>query len=250
MKGLDEGIIDCGFSTFKHYAIENGWKKKERKKKSENKKGFRATAVFEHLHIDTTYLPTVTSGIQKIIMLRDNFSKAILHHLRVNVHTNLNSKLVAQVLEEAFQKYNLYDRTHEINIVSDGGPENKKEVNTWVANIKAPPCVKKLTHKTEAFSGSNSMIEDGFHLLKHDYLKGEMPYDEKDCDKKLALFYDFIGNRYFGELHGETPYKVLAGAIPDKHRFKDKIKIAQKERVITNKAFEGCPIATEMPTCV
>lgn len=124
--------------------------------------------------------------------------------------------------------------------MSDGGPENKGNVLQWITNIKAPPCVKKITAKTDVFPHSNSMIEGSFHLFKHDFLKGELLYDGEKCDKKLNEFMAHCLNRYFGELHGLTPQQVLDGETPNKHKFKDQIAKAKKERIEANKTFSAC----------
>jgi hypothetical protein len=244
-KGMVEGIIYCAYETFKLFAYKAGYKKAFRKPKAKNKKGFRANAIFEYLHVDTTYIQTVVGGLQKVIMVRDNHSKAILHWLRIGVQDKLNSNTVKTVLLQTFDKYKLWDRPHTINIVSDGGPENKGEVLTWVHGLIAPPCVKKIIAKTEEFEGSNSMSEGGFHLFKHDWLKGKTVYDEHELDKQITLFADHIGNRYFGELHGETPNTILAGATINKHKFKQQKTAAKTVRLAQNKAFT----CTALNTC-
>jgi hypothetical protein len=103
---------------------------------------------------------------------------------------------------------------------------------------------------------ANAPIEDprckrgrggGFHLFKHDFLKGKLLYDAKACDKKLNQFMDHYLNRYFGELHGLTPQQVLNGEIPNKHKFTPQIQQAKKDRLAANKAFSGwlCSIANK-----
>ncbi len=48
--------------------------------------------------------------------------------------------------------------------------------------------------------------------------------------------------RFPTELFGCTPFQVLNGKIPDKLLFKELINQARKDRVITNKNFNDCPI--------
>ncbi len=187
----------------------------------------------------------MASGVQKIAMVKDNFSKAPLHFIRVDASQNINSNFIKQLLQQTFDKYKLYDRSHAIQIVSDGGSENKGEVLQWVDSIKAPPCVKKITAKTDVFPQSNSMIEGSFHLFKHNFLKGELLYDADTCDKKLNEFTEHCLHRYFGELHGLTPQQILDGEMPDKHKFKLQIQNAKTERLQTNKTFNGCTL----PNC-
>lgn len=141
-EALNDQIVFCSKATFNHYAKLFGYKKVFRKPKAKSKKGYRANHLFEALHIDTTYVPTLLDGILKLTMIKDNFSKAPLHF---DITTsNINSSFIKQILEQTFDKYKLHDRTHDINIVTDGGAENKGEVIHWIGNIKAPPASADL----------------------------------------------------------------------------------------------------------
>ncbi len=71
-----------------------------------------------------------------------------------------------------------------------------------------------------------------------------MPFDEDDTDKKLNAFVEHIGNRYFIELYGTTPNRILAGDRIDKYRFKQQIQQAKLARVIINQEFT----CSTMPT--
>jgi hypothetical protein len=70
-------------------------------------------------------------------------------------------------------------------------------------------------------------------------------YHEHELDKQIQDFANHIGNRYFGELHGETPNTVLAGATVDYHKFKHQKQQAKTQRIAQNKAFK----CTAMQTC-
>lgn len=239
-EALNSNIVHCSKNAFNRYAHLFGYAKVFRIPKAKKKPGFRATGIFEYLHLDTTYLPTMVSGVQKIILVKDNYSRAPLHYLRIS--STLTSAMVKQVLEETFDKYQLFERTHNIQIITDGGSENQGEVNQWVGELVAPPCVKKITAKTSFFPFSNAMVEGSFHLFKHDFLKGKNPYDDKACDKFLEAFMNHSGNRYFGELYGLTPNQVLAGEIPNKHLFKPQIEQAKLNRIEQNKTYNGCSL--------
>jgi hypothetical protein len=243
-EALNNAIIFCSKTTFNLYAYLNGYKKIFRKPKAKKKKGFRASAIFEYLHIDVSYIPTLFDGVQKIALVKDNFSKAPLHYIRMAANTNVDSTVIATLLQQTFDKYKLFDRTHNINIVSDGGSENKGSVLSWIASIKAPPCVQKITAKSDVFPYSNSMIEGSFHLFKHDFLNGETITTALQCDKKINEFINHCLHRYFGELYGTTPAQILDGAIPDKHKFKKQIEQAKKDRIIANKLFNGCTMSS------
>jgi len=237
-EALNKQIVFCSKNTFNHYATLCGYKKAFRKPKAKSKKGYRANHLFEALHIDTTYVPTLLDGVLKLTMVKDNFSKAPLHF--DITPSNVNSSFIKQVLEQTFDKYELYDRTHNISIVTDGGAENNGEVLTWVGSIKAPPCIHKITAKSDGFPHSNNMIEGSFHLFKHDFLKGQTVTDQKQLNQKANDFITHCHNRYFGELYGITPLQILNGAVPDKNRFKEQIQQAASIRRTTNKTFNGC----------
>ena len=57
-----------------------------------------------------------------------------------------------------------------INILSDGGSENKGSVIEWVNQLVAPPVVKKVTAQTPEFEYSNSMSESTHSTYNTNYL--------------------------------------------------------------------------------
>lgn len=231
---LNAEKLFCSKNTFCTYAYKTGFKKKFKKPNAKRKDGFRANAIFEYLHIDTTFVPTKEDGVQKVAIVKDNYSKAPLHYM---ITENLNSACIKKLLEETFAKFKLHEHSQDINIISDGGSENNGEVIQWVNGIKAPPCVKKITAKTDDFRHSNSMIEGLFHLFKNDFLNKEIITNKVLLAKKLDTFFDHCLNRYFSELHGLTPQQILDGEIIDKQRFSKQIKQAQQNRREANKAF-------------
>src|SRR5690606_28540672 len=109
-EALNRKIIFCCKNTFNLYAQLSGYKKAFRKPKAKPKKGYRANHLFEALHIDTTYVPTLFDGVLKLTMVKDNFSKAPLHFDITAL--NVNSSFIKKVVEQTFDKYQLYDRTH------------------------------------------------------------------------------------------------------------------------------------------
>jgi hypothetical protein len=231
---LNTAKLFCSKNTFCLYAYNAGYKKKFLKPKAKRKDGFRANAIFEYLHIDTTFVPTKEDNVQKVAIVKDNYSKAPLHYV---ITENLNSACIRKLLEETFAKFKLHERSNNINIISDGGSENNGEVIQWVESIKAPPCVKKITAKTVDFHHSNSMIEGLFHLFKNDFLNKEILANKIVLTKKLDEFFDHCLNRYFSELQGLTPQEILNGETIDKQRFSKQIKQAQQNRREANKAY-------------
>jgi hypothetical protein len=242
-EALNNALVFCGKQTFNFYAKLSGYKTPFIKPKAKRKKGFRATTIFEYLHVDTTYIPTLLDGILKLTVVKDNFSKAPLHYIITKL--NVNSTIIKKLLEQTFDKYQLFNRTHDIRIVSDGGAENKGEVLAWTATIKAPPQVHKITARTDVFPFSNNMIESSFHLFKNDFLKREPITGEKHLAKKMDEFIHHCHHRYFGEHYGITPAQILNGQQPDKNKFTAQIKQAAIKRREANKKFK----CSSVPAC-
>lgn len=237
---LRNNLVFCGKSTFNKYASALGYIKPKRFK-SAPKKGLRATRTFEWLHVDITKVHTVEDGIQKVAFIKDNFSRAILHYASTN--GKAGSAFIKALFAETFEKYGLYNAIKPINILSDGGSENKGELLSWIENIKTPPFVMKITAQTKDFPFSNSMSESTHRIYKTEFLHGKYSLNEKSHLKDLEKFVAYYNDhRYPTELYGLTPMEVIQGKIPDKHFFKEKIQDARKNRVAVNQEFNACGI--------
>lgn len=152
-----------------------------------------------------------------------------------------NSNFIKDLIEETFIMYNLFDATLPINILSDGGPENKGEVLIWIQNIKAPPCVKKITAKTPDFPFSNSMSESTHSIYKSEFMKNKISLYVEQHLESLQRFVDYYNNhRYFGDHFGLTNMEVLNGVIANKNRFKESMELAKLERIEKNRLFNQC----------
>jgi len=138
---MAKGEVVCGKSTFNKYATALGYKKPKRFK-MKSKKGFRASRVFEWLHVDITYVQTTEEGLQAVAFVKDNYSKAILHY--ASTTGQAGSEFIKDLFQETFEKYKLFDIRDPINILSDGGSENKEELTSRVNSFIAPPVVSKL----------------------------------------------------------------------------------------------------------
>jgi transposase InsO family protein len=239
-QAMRNGLINCAKSTFNKYATALGYQKPKHKKKIA-KVGFRATRVFEWLHVDITYVPTLEDGMQKVAFVKDNFSKAILHCKSTS--GKADSHFITELFKETFEKFNLFNKTKPINIVSDGGSENKGELLSWIKYIKAPPLVNKITARTQEFPFSNNMAESTHSIYKTEFLKKELSKTIAIHLENLKLFVDYYNNKRFPtELFGLTPLEVVNGKTPDKYFFKDKIEQARKDRIFINQKFKGCPM--------
>ncbi|MBL4880303.1 MAG: hypothetical protein JKX82_03160 [Oleispira sp.] len=237
---LRNKLIFCGKSTFNKYASALGYRKPKRFAR-ERKKGLKASSVFEWLHVDITNVNTVEDGMQKVAFVKDNKSKAILHYSSTS--GKAGSKFIKNLFQETFDRYHLFNKTKPINILSDGGSENKGELLTWIEKIQAPPAVTKITAQTKDFPFSNSMSESTHSIYKTEFLHGKYSLNEKTHLKDLERFVEYYNHhRYPTELYGLTPMEVVNGKIPDKHHFKEQIQTARKNRVEINQKFNDCKI--------
>lgn len=231
-------IITCGKSTFFKYASALGYQKPKRFK-NKSKKGFRASRIFEWLHVDITIVRTENDGIQKVAFVKDNFSKAILHYSSTD--GKAGSEFIRNLFQETFEKYQLLNTLSPINILSDGGSENKGKLLTWIENIQAPPTVTKITAQTKDFPFSNSMSESTHSIYKTEFMRGKLSLNTQTHLQDLARFVQYYNyERYPTELYGYTTMEIIQGKTPDKDRFAAQILEARKSRVIANQQFNDC----------
>jgi len=241
-QALRNKLVFCAKSTFCKYATALGYQKPKYKKK-QIKKGFRASRVFEWLLVDITYVPTLEDSMQKVAFVKDNFSKAILHCKSTN--GKAGSEFITKLIQETFDKYDLFNKPNPINILSDGGSENKGELLSWVKHINAPSIVNKITARTDDFPFSNSMAESTHSIFKTEFLRKQLSKNETEHLKNLDRFVLYYNNERFpGELLGLKPLEVINGKIPDKDYFKEKIQQSRKNRVAINQNFNDCSISS------
>lgn len=214
---MDKGIIYCGKSTFNKYATAFGYQKPIRFKRPK-KKGFRASRIFEWLHVDITYVQTLDDGLQAVAFVKDNFSKAILHYASTN--SKAGSEFIKTLFQETFEKYKLLDIKDPINILSDGGSENKGAFLSWVNGIIAPPVVSKITARTDEFPYPNNMSESTHSIYKSEFLNGKISRNVMSHLLSLERFMVYYNQeRFFTEHTGRRPIDILNGKMPDKYLF-------------------------------
>ncbi|TDQ30377.1 hypothetical protein [Tenacibaculum caenipelagi] len=235
---LINNLVTCSKSTFFKYASSLGYQKPKRFKQP-IKKGVRASRTFEWLHVDITNISTIEDGVQKVAFVKDNFSRAILHYSSTN--GKAGSNFIKNLFLETFDKYQLLNKMNPINILSDGGSENKGEFLTWIQNIQAPPIVTKITAQTKDFPFSNSMSESTHRIYKTEFMRGKYSLNTQTHLQDLKQFVDYYNHhRYPTELYGYTTMEILKGKVPDKDRFKEQIQEARKKRIEVNQKFNDC----------
>ena len=233
---LNSGKSFFSLSTFYKYCGLLGEKRKFVKEKKVLQR-FQANRIFEFLHVDITNVQTINEGVCKVAFIKDNFSKACLYSA---VLANGTSFAITEHLKRAFEKYDLFSQNKTVNIVCDGGPENKGELDLWTSGLKHPPTIK-LTARTTTFPFSNNMSESIHHVFKNVFLRGNVPYDKDALKLRLKEFEHFYGHVLYPiELCGYTTQQVLNGALPDKHRFTLQIETSKKMRVEENRRTGFC----------
>lgn len=237
---IRKGLIVCGRSTFFKYADLVGYQKPQKKIVEQRSKGFRATRPFEWLHVDVTHVQTQNDGVQYVAFVKDNFSKALLGYKSISQRPDSN--FIRDLFEETFIKYHLLDASDQINILSDGGSENKGSLLEWINQIDSP-VVRKITGKTDGFPFSNSMSESTHSIYKSEFLQKQHSMDISKHLKNLDQFMIYYNNERFpSEHYGLTPIEVLEGEIPNKSRFREAIVQARIERIEKNRKFNDCPL--------
>ncbi len=134
-------------------------------------------------------------------------------------------------------------QSETINILTDGGSENKGAFLDWLNLIKAPPVVEKLTARTDQFPQSNSMAESTHSIYKSGFMQGKYSVDVTKHIKRLEEFIEYYNDkRSLFEFHGCVPKEVLNGETPDKSRFRKQIEERKVERIAENRAFKECSL--------
>lgn len=201
----------CGISTFYKYAHAYDADKKFRKKFFKESFIYRASAPFEYLHIDTTKVYTKNEGWQRVVFVKDNYTKAVLHK---SIAPTAQSEYIKNALNNIFTHYDLYNETSHVHVVSDDGSENKGEVTKWLQSKNCKHVIRVIANKESVFS--NNMVEQSNHLFKNVFMKGrEIPEGRDDLLKLISKFVDYNNNVWkHGELLGLSPQEVLDEKSP------------------------------------
>ena len=228
------GQLYCSLSTFYKYAFLHSIQRiKSQRIISTN--SFRATKVFEYIHIDTTFVLTELDGKCRVVFVKDNYSKAILYGAIVPAG---NSFYIRDILIETFKKYSLTSNDELINIVSDGGSENAGDVLKWINNQEQGKVAKIIAKKDNSIS--NNMVESCNHIFKNVFMADKIPKTNSDLKLYIEQFEKYHNQQWFPiEFHGLNPEEILNGAIPDKNKFIEQTIQAGKARVIENKRYDS-----------
>ena len=236
---LRKGELYCSISTFYKYSKLLS-ERVEKANYTKPKSSIVGSHIFEFIHIDTTFLPTQKDGSVRAVIIKDNYSKKILHQ---GVVENGNSKWISLLLQELFSIYGFPESP--VTLVSDGGSENKGEVLNWIETLEENTLVKK-TARTKDFIYTNNEIESTFTIFKNEFLIGKDIIGKQEAVDLLQKFQYYNDNERFPlALYGYTPQEVFEGAVPDRYRFSAAIKAAEKSRYLRNKAGKFCDVCSD-----
>ncbi len=163
-----------------------------------------------------------------IYFLVDNFSRFILNW---KASMEYSSRITFENINEAYQRFNLEEINPYVDLITDGGSENKGLVTDFVDSPEVN--LKKLIAKKDIIF-SNSMVEAVNKRMKYDFLFTVRLLDLGQTKQYLSYAIEQYNNKPHSALHGLTPTEAFQGQLPDKDLFKQAIHQAASKRKMIN----------------
>lgn len=164
----------------------------------------------EYWHIDITYFTTKDGVKHCIYFLSDNFSRKILAW---RVAFEVNWQYVKECIEDAYQVATGIENSLNLEIITDGGPENTHHsldeyIRSLVGNIKKSIALKDIKF-------SNSPAEAKNKTFKTYYADEKETENTNHLIEKVRFFVsDFSADRPNQPLKGFTPDEVYFDKRP------------------------------------
>jgi len=191
-------------------------------------KGIRADAPKRILHMDVTIYRPLDHTRVYIYLLVDNFSRYILNW---KASLEYSASITFENINEAYQKFNLAKMDPSVDLVCDGGSENRGMVDVFVSSSGSN--IQKLVAQTDIVF-SNSMVEAVNKRVKYDFLFTARLLDIGQTKQYLAYAVEGYNSKPHSALHGLTPAEAFNGALPDRGMFKPAIQQAAQKRKLIN----------------
>lgn len=233
-----EGIMSISVATWYRYRQVLGIVRK-RFRRPIKKDGLKSSHPNEYWHLDVTKIQTSELGWHYVYMLKDNFSKKILAW---RLATKLSMNISKEVVAEALQLAQEFEKPVNVSLVVDDGVENQNHVvDNFILSTTGE--INKLTALKD-IDFSNSAIEATFRTLKSFYLRPEDLQNTQTLESRLRFMVnDFCSARPNAELKGLTPDEVYFNAKPMFH-FSDRIReaIASRREFNRNENCGKCEV--------
>ena len=197
-------------------------------KKKRHPIGIRATKAKQILHMDVTIYKPLDHSKVFLYFLVDNYSRYILSW---KASLKYNANIAFQNIKEAYYKHNLQEIIPDIELITDGGSENKGEVDRFVNSPEIN--IQKYIAQSDIIY-SNSMVEAVNKRMKYDFLFREKLLDIHHVISFLKKAVPEYHIKPHSGLYSLTPQEVLNGMIPDKNMYTEAIKMAAQQRVEIN----------------
>lgn len=222
-----EGIV-MSKDTFYKYSKKLGIRRSYRKEKTHKIEihSPKATYPFQILHMDSTYWICNNGERVHIHFIQDNFSRKILGGV---VEFSIKSKEVVVNLKNVIEDNQLQKKTLEL--YCDDGPENKKEVDAYLAQKDFK--IKKVVanYKTKK---TNNSIEAWNKTFKRVVLRKFRIESADMMRKKLPEMLAYYNNLYLPTLNSLSPNEVVSGKTYRDLEMEAKIKQAKARRICVN----------------
>ncbi|WP_061285895.1 DDE-type integrase/transposase/recombinase [Leptospira interrogans] len=243
-------ILHCSLSSFYKWSRAIHPDLFSNRFKKQKKQGFNTSRPNEVWHCDVTQFVTKDNVKSFIYILIDNFSKMILNF---KVDSVVHSSVCASLIEEAVDKYqtsfskltmtdlfplinlNLSKDSSFVHLMTDGGPENKGELEK-VIFLKNLPINKITAGKEVTFS--NSPIEAINKIVKYQRLHCQDILNRETLEKILNEWIP-IYNQERPNRAGRyllTPKEIYDGKTIDSTLLREQSKYAKKQRFHFNRA--------------
>ena len=204
------GLLFASLSTWYKYLPFIGYKKKLTKV-IEVCNGMVTSAPNQFLHVDTTFWKLDPQTEAAIVLVTDNFSKAILGW---NVSLKKDAGNVITALSKAIQTIQLHHPDHiSSTLIADGGKENHAVSVTELLHQTLHPSITKIIALKD-ISFSNSPIEAINKIMKV-YLRFHNPTTiPKVIECISTAVNDYSSVRPHGSLNGLIPMEAYTQIYP------------------------------------
>lgn len=234
--GVRNKLISFSLTTFYKYITILGYSHFSKKiNKKRHPIGLRAYKPNQYGHADITVFKTLNNTKVYIYLVIDNFSRYILSW---RARIEISAQTRGDTLIEAYHNAFCNSTPHTVELVVDGGPENRPiPIDPVVISIK-----KLVAPQDIVFS--NSMIEAANKQLKYRYLFTRNLYDLADTIHYLKqVVPEFNNIRPYGVLKGLTPNEVFnEKLIPGKDNVENQVNraVAERHEANTKNSCELC----------